>query len=129
MQNQRYTNGVLTAIAALLGLHLVGLAAHRGADGASAIATAKAAQPEAYRRDGTAERPAAHTDPTEGGLISAAEQRKLMLVELRALNARLASIESTLGNGVNVSVTDMPEIKWPAQADATAAATPPAATP
>jgi hypothetical protein len=103
----------------------VGAHHFKGDASATAISTASAAQPEAYRRAGTvAERPASHMDPTEGGMISAAEQRKLMINELRALNARLGAIEARLGDGVNVTVTDMPEMNWPAQAPVPAAAEP-----
>jgi hypothetical protein len=131
MQTQRYTNGVLTAIGALLALHLVGTHHFKGDVSGSGIATANAAQPEAYRRAGTiADRPVNHMDPTEGGMISAAEQRKMIINELRALNARLGAIEASLGDGVNVTVTEMPEMNWPAQPPAPdAASTPPAGTP
>ena len=130
MQTQRYTNGVLTVVGGLLALNLVAGHHFRGTDLGPSIAQASAAQPESYRRDGSAERPAAHMDPTEGGLISAAEQRKLMLAELRTLNARLASIETKLGAGVNVTVTDMPAIQWPAQqADASDTTPAPTGTP
>lgn len=115
MQGQRYTNGVLTAIAGLLGLHLVGQMMDRGAGLGPGIAVAEASQPEQYRRDGAATRPAEQMDPTQGGLISAAEQRKIMISELRNLGTRLAAIETKLGSGVSVSVTDMPAIDWPAQ--------------
>ncbi len=111
MRGQRYTNGVLTAIAALLGLNFVGQAMDQKADVPMA-----SAQPEQYRRDGAAARPEASLDPTEGGMISAAEQRKIIIQELRNLGGRLASIEAKLGTGVNVTVTDMPAMQWPAQA-------------
>lgn len=121
MQGQRYTNGVLTAIAALLGLNLVGHTVDRG----SAVAVAEASQPEQYRRDGAAARAADPRDPTEGGMVSAAEQRKVMIAELRAMNARLAAVESRLGAVMSVSVKEMPQMNWPAQAmSAPAEATP-----
>lgn len=118
MQGQRYTNGVLTAIAALLGLNFVGQVMDRGADVGAGVSTARAAQPEQYRREGATERPMGPMDPTEGGMVSAAEQRKVMIAELRNLGARLASIETKLGSGVSVSVTEMPAMNWPAQASA-----------
>lgn len=120
MRGQRYTNGVLTAIAALLGLNFVGQAMDKG----QAVSVASA-QPEQYRRDGAAARPEIqNNDPTEGGMISAAEQRKIIIAELRNLGNRLASIEGKLGTGVNVTVTDMPEMNWPSQASSEPAAAP-----
>lgn len=116
MQTKQFTTGVLTAIGGLLALNLVALHHFHGGHVSTSISVAGAAQPEAYRRDGVpAERPTSHMDPTEGGMVSAAEQRKLMLIELRAMNARLVAIETRLGSGVNVAVTDMPQITWPAQ--------------
>lgn len=112
MQGQRYTNGVLTAIAALLGLNLAGQALDRGHSLAPEAGIAHA-QPEQYRRDGAAtpRSLSVSTDPTEGGMISAAEQRKLMLAELRTIVTRLSSIEQTLGSGISVTVTDMPPVE------------------
>ncbi|MCA9288394.1 MAG: hypothetical protein KDA05_07410, partial [Phycisphaerales bacterium] len=112
MQAQRYTNGVLTAIAALLGLNLAGQALDRGHSLAPEAGIAQA-QPEQYRRDGSANpRPTGvSTDPTQGGLISAAEQRKLMLAELRNVVTRLSSIEQQLASGISVTVTDMPPVE------------------
>lgn len=109
MQAQRYTNGVLTAIAALLGLHLVGQASHH-TSGAPEASIASATQPEQYRRDGAADRPTGSgNDPTEGGLVSAAEQRKIMIFELRNISARLSALETRLGEGLNVNVLTMPQ--------------------
>ncbi|MCC6952091.1 MAG: hypothetical protein IT433_11700 [Phycisphaerales bacterium] len=48
-------------------------------------------------------------DPS--GRISAAEQRKQMIQELRGLSARMERIESALTRGINVKVTDMPAMK------------------
>jgi hypothetical protein len=89
-----YTNGVLTVIAAVLVLNWLG-------QGATALSTA-AAQPA----DESAFQP---DDPS--GRISAAEQRKQMIGELRSVSARLDRIESALTRGISVKVTDMPAIK------------------
>lgn len=112
MQGQRYTNGILTAIAALLGLNLAGQALDRGHSLAPEASVAQA-QPEQYRRDGAATpRPlSVSTDPTEGGMVSAGEQRKLMLAELRNIVTRLSSIEQHLASGISVTVTDMPPVE------------------
>lgn len=52
-------------------------------------------------------------DPS--GRISAAEQRKQMIQELRGLSARMERIESALTRGINVKVTDMPAMKQSAE--------------
>lgn len=43
--------------------------------------------------------------------FNAAEQRKLMIVQLEQMNDRLKKIESALSAGINVKVTDMPAVK------------------
>jgi hypothetical protein len=55
----------------------------------------------------------------EEGLVSAAEQRKVMIAELRTLSSRIERVESLLAKGINVKVTDMPAIKLadPSQAN------------
>lgn len=50
--------------------------------------------------------PAAGEDT--GTLISAAEQRKQMIVELKSVSQRLEKIEATLARGVNVNVKNFP---------------------
>lgn len=92
-----YLNIVLTANAALLGVIALG-GLHHG-DGASLTPTASA-------------QPALTRSPEPGddsaGRISAAEQRKVMISELRALGIRLERIETTLGRGLSVKVTELP---------------------
>lgn len=53
-------------------------------------------------------------EPSTGGLISAAQQRKQMLVELRTLGQRMQRIEALLQSGLRVEVTEMPPIRLPA---------------
>ncbi len=86
--NQRYLSAVLTAIAVLLGLHLV-------KDQGTAVQAARA-QPET---------------PEQEGLISAAEQRKQILLELKAVGARVDKLQKALEAGVKVKVISMPEAK------------------
>jgi hypothetical protein len=92
MRRLGYQNAALTAIAILLGLNLVN-------SGGVTAPSAASAQPE---------------NESAGGLISASEQRKVMIAELRAIGGRLDRIESKLAaGGVNVKVTDMPALKLP----------------
>jgi len=90
-RSRRYTNAALTAIAALLAWQAL------GGVGAGELpvptATAQAGEP----RD----------EPT--GLVSAADQRKIMITQLSKMNNRLDRIERTLGKGVNVKIVDMPK--------------------
>lgn len=88
-----YTNGVLTVIAVVLGLNVaVNLGDSRS------ILPAAAAQPTGPEGPDT-------------GLISAAEQRKVMIAELRRLSVRMERIEAKLNSGLSVKVTEMPAMK------------------
>jgi hypothetical protein len=92
MRRLGYQNAALTAIAVFLGLSLVN-------GGGVTSPSSASAQPE---------------NESPGGLISASEQRKVMIAELKAMNGRLERIESKLAaGGVNVKVTDMPALKLP----------------
>lgn len=92
MRRLGYQNAALTAITILLGLNLV--------NGGGGVTTPSSAS--------------AQPDSDTGGLISAGEQRKVMIAELKAMNGRLERIESKLAaGGVNVKVTDMPALKLP----------------
>jgi hypothetical protein len=92
MRRLGYQNAALTAIAALLGLNLVN-------GGGITAPSAASAQPE---------------NEGMGGLISAGEQRKVIIAELRGIGGRLDRIESKLAaGGVSVKVTDMPALKLP----------------
>jgi hypothetical protein len=50
----------------------------------------------------------AQTNTSDEGLISAAEQRKQMITELRSMTQRLDKIDATLAKGVNVNVKNFP---------------------
>jgi len=54
-------------------------------------------------------------DDDESGRISAAEQRKQIINELRALSVRLERLETQLNRGLSVKVTEMPPIVIPAE--------------
>jgi hypothetical protein len=45
------------------------------------------------------------------GMISAADQRKAMIDELRTLNSRMDRIEGLLSKGLTVKVSEMPAIR------------------
>jgi hypothetical protein len=96
------TNSALTVVAALLGVIAV-----QNAAGPTAPSTASAAQPGAQFAGAGPE-----SDPDEGaGRVSAAEQRKTIIAELRTISRRLDQLESQLAKGIKV--TEMPEIKLP----------------
>jgi hypothetical protein len=96
MRRIGYQNAVLTLIAAFLGIGLV----ERGVLPEPAPASA---QP---------------SDPDQGGLANALEQRKQIITELRLMNSRLDRIEAKLTSGLSVKVTDMPVLKLPPEARA-----------
>ncbi|GJQ30631.1 MAG: hypothetical protein HBSAPP03_25150 [Phycisphaerae bacterium] len=85
-----YTNVVLTLIAGLLAINLLG----RTTPPMPTSAHAQTAPPE---------------DAT--GLISAAEQRKAMLAELRGIAARLDKMDASMSRVMNVKVVEMPPVK------------------
>jgi hypothetical protein len=93
MRRTGYTNGVLTVIAVLLGLNV---AVNMGET--PSVLPAAQAQP-------------ADPEGPDTGLISAAEQRKVMIAELRRLGARMERIEAKLNSGLSVKVTEMPALK------------------
>lgn len=89
-----YTNAVLTVIAGVLVLNW--------------LATPSDLLGKAHAQPAD-DMELATDDPS--GRISAAEQRKQMIQELRGLSARMERIESALTRGINVKVTDMPAMK------------------
>lgn len=101
MRSQQYTNGVLSVIALFLGLLVVGQFSGSGVGPAQA-----SAQPTRIRHTGDEE-------PKAGGLVSAADQRKVMIAELRDLGQRLDAIEAILARGLDVKVKEMPPIQLP----------------
>lgn len=93
MRTSTYTNVVLTAIAGLLTLHVV---AQFTGPGAPALSVAHASGPD---------------EPRSGGMISAADQRKQIISELKGLAGRIDHLEGLLARGIEVKVTDMPAVK------------------
>jgi hypothetical protein len=85
---------MLTAIAALLALNLADRATTPGGSLAG-VATQ------------------AHAGPPEGGetLVSAAQQRKMMITELKSLSDRVDRLDKTVRAGISVKVTEMPKVR------------------
>ncbi len=97
LASRLYTNLALTGVAVLLGA--IALSGRP----LPAVESVAAAQPEAgLYNDGN--------EPT--GMVSAAEQRKIMINELRQISARIERLETAMNKGINVRVKEMP-----AQAD------------
>jgi hypothetical protein len=88
-RQRRYTNAVLTVVACLLGVNVL------SQSGMSPVSTALAQQ----------------SGGGEEGLVSAAEQRKVIIGELRQMSARLERMESAMSKGLNVKVIDMPPVR------------------
>lgn len=86
-----YLNMALTANALLLGLLVVG--GPRAGESSPLESAANAAQPADER----------------SGLVSAAEQRKEMISELKNLSARVASMEKAIKGPIAVKVVEMPK--------------------
>lgn len=99
-----YLNTVLTVIAVMLGL-LVLSQYGTPSSAQSSVTTMTSAGGGRDDDDG----------PGPDGRVSAAEQRKMMIAELRAMSKKLDQTHELLAKGLNVKVTQMPEIKWPDQ--------------
>lgn len=91
-------------VGALLGANAVLLACVLfGQGGPSLVQSAVAAPPPSE-------------ESSTGGLISAAEQRKQIITEIKALSDRVGAVETLLKKGLNVKVTEMPPLKLPPEA-------------
>lgn len=95
-----YTNAALTVIALFLGVIAVD---HLSAGAPAANAQQLRSSPPS-------------SDASEGGMISAQEQRKQMITELKGMGQRLDRIEAALHKGISVKVTEMPELRLPKDA-------------
>lgn len=98
-----YLNVVLTANALLLGAVAAGLLLNGGAS----LQNAAMAQPGMLA--GAGDRDYGTEDPS--GRVSAAEQRKTMIAELKAMTSRLDRIEGALHRELTVKVSSMPPIQ------------------
>lgn len=85
---------LLTAIALMLGVLVLDRVDGRAVQGRGASAIASGEQPEAST-----------------GLISAADQRKQMIAELREISQRLDAVEKRLAKPLQVKVLEMPAQK------------------
>lgn len=85
------TNLSLAAVAGVLGL-LVVSGGHHDA-------------PVQFEPIANAQQPA---DDGEQGRISAAEQRKQIIAELKSIQTRIEKLEGVLAKGISVRVTEMP---------------------
>jgi hypothetical protein len=93
-----FTNTILTLIAALL------LAMMLDHGQGSLIPLADAQHQTQPRSSGGG-------DDGEEGRVSAAEQRKVMIAELRNLSARMEHMEAVLSKPLTVKVTEMPPVQ------------------
>jgi hypothetical protein len=94
-----FTNTILTLIAALL----LAMMLDRGQGSLIPLAQAQhQSQPRSSGGDGGGD---------DEGRVSAAEQRKVIIAELRNLNARMEHMESVLSKPLTVKVTEMPPVQ------------------
>ncbi len=84
------SNALVLLVAAMLGVMILDRMEDRGVRGVGSVAHA-ASQPE-----------------STGSLISAADQRKQIIAELRTISQRLASVEQRLAKPMQVRVIEMP---------------------
>ena len=95
MRKRGYTNLMLTVVAAMLALNLADRATSPGGSIASVATTAQAG-------------------PPGGGpetLVSAAQQRKMMISEIKSLSERVDRLDKALRAGISVKVTEMPKVR------------------
>lgn len=93
----RYLNVILTVNAALLTVVAVNGLTRSG--GVPALESAAYAQGISVRNV---------NDPDEGGRVSAADQRKVMIAELNRIGTRIDRIEALMAKGMNVKVVELP---------------------
>ena len=96
-----YTNVALTAIAAMLGIQIFAPSAAQMLVPQLASAHAQVAE---VKGSDDAERPAA----LDNTLISASEQRKVMIAELRTISHRLERVEMAVKGTITARVIEMP---------------------
>ncbi len=96
MNKNGYRNGALTVIALSLGILALGQGPNRADAQVSHAGSGQQAR-----------------SPEGGGLISAADQRKQILREMQQMRRQIEQMNATLKGGLNVKVTDMPEIRLP----------------
>jgi len=99
----RYTDALLTVIAVLLGVLALGRM------GEVTEPAHAASTPPGVGQPGKA--------GEGGGLVSAAQQRKVMIAQLKELSKRMEKIEGALNKGITVKVSEMPEIRIPREGD------------
>src|SRR5690606_16811220 len=92
MRRRSYSNLMLTVIAGLLALSLVDRAT--STEGSIASVTAPA-----------------HAQNQPGEMVSAAQQRKMMIAEIKGLGERIDRLDKTMRSGINVKVTEMPRVR------------------
>lgn len=101
MRTRTYHNAVLTVVALLLGALVIG---RFDREPSASVTLAQATPPPR----------AAWSDPEEAGAaarVSAAEQRKAIIAQLKDVSSRLDRIEATLKAGLDVRVKEMPASK------------------
>lgn len=113
ISGRAYTNGVLTVVAAILAGHMMSPAFGDG--GVVGVGGGGGGGAPAPARSGGSMPVNGSNESDMGDRISAAEQRKMMIAELRNISARMDRIEAKLSEGINVRVTDMPPIQFPAE--------------
>jgi hypothetical protein len=61
--------------------------------------------------------PSAMAQPVEdeGGRVSAAEQRKVIIAELRTLSSKVEKLDAHIAKGISVKVLEMPRVAEPKQ--------------
>ena len=98
-----YTNVVLTVIAVCLGLLVV-----------DRFSEAPEAEAQVQTHSGSQQAADPKEEPGRGaGLISAADQRKQMIAELKKLSAKVDALDKSVQAGLTVKVSEMPEITLP----------------
>lgn len=102
-----YLNSVLTVIAVLLAVLVL-----------SQYGTATSAQSGVVTLKGGSPSSGSAVDPDDDGpgpdgRVSAAEQRKTMISEMRTMSKKLDQVADLLAKGISVKVTSMPELKLP----------------
>ncbi len=112
-QQRLFTNTILTLIAGLL----FAMMFDRGQGSLISQANAQHQPVNTVRggSSGSSSSSASNDEPGDATeRVTAADQRKVMIAELRSLNARMEHVESVLSKGLTVKVSEMPPMQFPA---------------
>jgi hypothetical protein len=110
-QQRLFTNTILALIAGLLFAMML----DRGQGSLISQANAQHQPVQTVHGGSSGNHSASNDEPGDATeRVTAADQRKVMIAELRSLNSRMEHVEAVLSKGLTVKVSEMPPMQFPA---------------